>query len=399
MEISIKSFYSVTNLIYSSYSKIRNYLIPVKCALSINSNNYNKIKIQDLPDSTTNIEHFEKIESEEMWKMILCKINKCNKNLCNDPLKIKNNSNDHPSDRCNCKIIKTIQNKKMSISSGDGFFDAFYFAYANHDDVKITPDDVWLTIYFNFCKYVNANGEKIRYKITDKTTKDLIHVACLDNMDWDHFFDKIYVLFERNTKNDFVKNTNCDFTTTSQTEYIIYNFALISTLKKYFNYSKYHISCGIRNIYMGGTLEDWKSVLEKLIFLKKYDVDNILIKYVDDLVPIIKKFIDTYNGRTDVDFWNQIIDKKYRGYKNGLSSLNISGWLLLFFIDCKTKEEYTYAEIHMNILHANIMENICKKNKKINVIGGFAGVHVEKYNDTCPMHIYSPQLSMSLVSV
>jgi hypothetical protein len=35
---------------------------------------------------------------------------------------------------------------------------AFYDAYIQHGEVKITPDDVWLTIMFYFSKYVNGNA-------------------------------------------------------------------------------------------------------------------------------------------------------------------------------------------------------------------------------------------------
>lgn len=38
---------------------------------------------------------------------------------------------------------------------GNGFFSAFLYAYNNHGDVKLAPDDVWIAIMLYFSKYVN----------------------------------------------------------------------------------------------------------------------------------------------------------------------------------------------------------------------------------------------------
>jgi len=54
-----------------------------------------------------------------------------------------------------CKPTKAAQ-------FNNGFFSAFLYAYNIHGDVRITPDDVWLTIMLYFSKYVNDNSEELR---------------------------------------------------------------------------------------------------------------------------------------------------------------------------------------------------------------------------------------------
>jgi hypothetical protein len=44
----------------------------------------------------------------------------------------------------------------------NGFFHAFYEAYINHGDIKITPDEVWMVIMLYFSKYVDNNAEELR---------------------------------------------------------------------------------------------------------------------------------------------------------------------------------------------------------------------------------------------
>lgn len=50
----------------------------------------------------------------------------------------------------------------MSEENQNGFFAAFYEAYVNHGDLKITPDDVWMAIMLFFSKYVDENAEALR---------------------------------------------------------------------------------------------------------------------------------------------------------------------------------------------------------------------------------------------
>jgi hypothetical protein len=42
----------------------------------------------------------------------------------------------------------------LSFKHSNGFFKAIYDAYVQHADLKLTPDDVWLTIMLFFSKYV-----------------------------------------------------------------------------------------------------------------------------------------------------------------------------------------------------------------------------------------------------
>ena len=40
----------------------------------------------------------------------------------------------------------------------NGILGAFLDAYNNHGDVKITPDDIWISIMIYFSKYVSDNA-------------------------------------------------------------------------------------------------------------------------------------------------------------------------------------------------------------------------------------------------
>lgn len=82
----------------------------------------------------------------------------------------------------------------------------------------------------------------------------------------------------------------------------------MNTYQKYFSYGRCIPLCGIQNVHFGGNLEDWKNVLAKTQMLKDYDVDGVLKSYVGRISVILEKFIDTYNEKVDVDFWNKIMN-------------------------------------------------------------------------------------------
>ena len=62
------------------------------------------------------------------------------------------------------KILTYDENCKANQKAkfANGVFSAFYHAYNHHGDVKISPDDIWLTIMLYFSKYVNDNAEQLQ---------------------------------------------------------------------------------------------------------------------------------------------------------------------------------------------------------------------------------------------
>lgn len=47
----------------------------------------------------------------------------------------------------------------------NSFFDCFYYAYVNHGDLLLVPDDIWIMITFYVSTYIDENAERLRKKI------------------------------------------------------------------------------------------------------------------------------------------------------------------------------------------------------------------------------------------
>lgn len=93
---------------------------------------------------------------------------------------------------------------KPSISARfqNGFFSAFIEAYNCHGDVKLTPDDVWLTIMLYFSKYVNDNAEQLRSSFVNHQGKKKLTVITWGEQSetqWDEFFTLMVEEIRKNT--------------------------------------------------------------------------------------------------------------------------------------------------------------------------------------------------------
>ncbi len=54
-----------------------------------------------------------------------------------------------------------------SSTENHAIFSAFLFAYNSHEDIVLSPDDIWLMICIYFSQYVNENAEQLRTLFVD----------------------------------------------------------------------------------------------------------------------------------------------------------------------------------------------------------------------------------------
>jgi len=95
----------------------------------------------------------------------------------------------------------------------------------------------------------------------------------------------------------------------------------MGAMQKFFSY--YGVTlCGIPEITLLGTTEDWKSVRDRASALAEYDLEW----WTRELLPILDQFIAASEGRVDADFWKSIY--KVQG---GSGGPYISGWIVDLF--------------------------------------------------------------------
>ena len=69
-----------------------------------------------------------------------------------------------------------------SLSENHAVFSAFLYAYNSHEDILLSPDDIWMRICIYFSKYVNENAELLRSLFVDHEGKKKLTVVQLNQL-------------------------------------------------------------------------------------------------------------------------------------------------------------------------------------------------------------------------
>ncbi|CAF1395877.1 unnamed protein product [Adineta ricciae] len=268
-----------------------------------------------------------------------------------------------------------------------------------HTPTSLSPDDLWLMITIYFSKYVNSNSEQLRNLFVDHDgKKKLVVVEPVGKReeDWRDFFGKMQIQISKNVKSsEIVDNLINNFSTTTEIELVLSYACIMDTFQSYFEYSRCIPGCGIRNVHFQGTLFDWKLLKEKTEQLMSLTIRNdSFFQYLQNLIPILNEFIETYQGNVNVEFWNHIVDAK-RGRLRSGSAEYLNGWILKLFYDIEetNRDKITSSDIHLNSIQVPVqVENYSTGLKKTcYVLGGFHGI------DSTKDHIYKPVLSLVVI--
>ena len=221
----------------------------------------------------------------------------------------------------------------------DTFYKCIIDAYAKHQPITLSPDMIWLLICQGFSRYVNAHAEEMRPLFVSHSGKeDLVVLAQSDLLsgkaDWEKLMNDFSAQIEKNTKTDIAKTITADFSTTTLAERIASQTTLMESVKSYFDYTVIYIKCGIPNITIEGTPDDWQRVIEKTKNLQSYKIGT----WLNDLEPILNEFVKAAEGKPRQEFWQNIVKKKKidelnRGGCSLTKPTMIDGWILKFFPD------------------------------------------------------------------
>jgi len=186
-----------------------------------------------------------------------------------------------------------------------------------------------------------------------------------------------------------VSHLASDFTTTGHVERLLSSASIMDTFKEYFSYGRCIPCCGISNVHFLGSQADWERVLQKTKDLAKYSTKEgpSCVGYVEGLVPILEKFIDTYKGNVDVEWWNKIFNFTHGRLGSG-GCTYVSGWFLNFFYGLgSTKVDPSDIKARTLKVPVEIDNKLTGVKKDVHIVGGFGGV-------TKIENAYRPQMSM-----
>ena len=227
--------------------------------------------------------------------------------------------------------MSTEPQSSIRATLGNSFIGALLDAYNNHYAISIRPDDVWLSIVIALADYVDNHAEEMRSIFVIHQGKKKLVVNALSGEhtvgNWAGIIQQFSDLIDQNTVasvRDFIEPR---FTTTTANDSLIGRVALMGALKNYFSYGV-QCCCGIPQVTLMGTAEDWAKLKNKIVELGDRFAENQpqLGWWRDILLPIADQFIASYNGKPNEAFWQSCANH----ISGGSGPRYVSGWAIAF---------------------------------------------------------------------
>ena len=226
----------------------------------------------------------------------------------------------------------------------------FYTAHTNHYPIRIKPDDIWLLIVQAFSNHVNANSERLRHYFVNfdgkkqlKVEYNLSSIEQVNRKILEDFSEQINKQMKEYLGEKLVDILTPNFSTSTYDSKIVGKISIMGAFKKYFDYKMMLIGCGIPYIILEGTAQDYKEIISKAKELSKYEFDW----YINKIIPHIEKMVEAKEGKIDVDYFKNMIQKKeVTEQEYGPSGMfpqdvkydYICGWFLNFFAYLNIKD-------------------------------------------------------------
>lgn len=181
--------------------------------------------------------------------------------------------------------------------------EAVHVAFAQHRPLILSPDAVWLVISQGFAHHIHQNAEALRKRLVRHAGRKALQleVTEIGQELWPQFIQTFSSLIREASDPVLHETLICDFSTTSPAIRTASEVAIMDAYERYFRYQLVCI-CGIPEITVTGTPEDWRRMQERVEVLATYELE----RWVSRLRPILREFVATAEGKPDPDFWKAI---------------------------------------------------------------------------------------------
>lgn len=209
----------------------------------------------------------------------------------------------------------------------NAFLAAVHAAFSNHYPLVLTPDAIWICIAQGLAHHINSNAEKLRRHFVGHEGKETLTIIRDDFVKgspknpWPAVFDQFSEEIKKHVGEETHDLLTPEFSTTGPVERAAAQVVLMDCFKQYFCYRMVCI-CGIPEITLKGSVDDWKLLREKVLSLATYDLEW----WVDALRPILDQFVAAASGEVDKPFWSSI----YK-LKSAYGHYLINGWVVALF--------------------------------------------------------------------
>ncbi|WP_437298561.1 DUF4419 domain-containing protein [Sorangium sp. So ce426] len=207
------------------------------------------------------------------------------------------------------------------------FLQAVHAAFDHHYPLVLSPDDIWLCIAQGFGVHVNLHAEELRRRFVRHEGQKTLSIqrpafvkGSPDN-DWPGCFAEFsdYIAEHVGKARDLVV---ASFSTTGPVERAASEVVLMSAMQRYFRYEVV-TWCGIPEITLLGTPEDWRAIRRRAEVLAEYG----LTTWMRGLLPVVDEFVAVASGgAVNRGFW-----ASFYKHRSTSGDSSVTGWINALF--------------------------------------------------------------------
>lgn len=208
-----------------------------------------------------------------------------------------------------------------------GFMHAAVRAFADHHNLTISPDMIWLMIAQGFAYHINQDAEAFRTRFVAHSGKQQIvvirdeFVRGFEGNDWEGVFSEFSQQIQGIVGEDKHSLIVQTFSTTGIVEQAAIEVSLMDAMQSCFDY-RLITRCGIPYFNIEGEPSDWRKLRDAAARLEEYDLEW----WIPTLLPLLDQFVAASEGIENPEFWGSFF--KMEGMSGGPY---ISGHILQFF--------------------------------------------------------------------
>lgn len=236
-------------------------------------------------------------------------------------------------------------NASNIVGMENGFAVAVRMAYHYHLPLRLRPDHIWITILNSFGLFIEKNAKALRASFVMHEGKMDLCVGVppaweTDDslIEWEKVIGvgEICNLITENSQDDVTSAFESRFTTTDAVSLTASRIALMAGMKSYFNFSM-ETACGIRQVCLEGTLDDWTLLRARVARLADFPgVRDLIGHWFDKVDGVLLQLVRTYQNKPDKAWWSHIYTKNIVNGSGG--GVYLSGWFLDLFLYSRHQE-------------------------------------------------------------
>lgn len=226
----------------------------------------------------------------------------------------------------------------------NAIFETFMTAFDKHYSLVLSPDMIWLLIDQGIASQINEHAEELRDRLVgfegQKTLRIDVERDILQNEeDWPDVIQRMSDSIASNMKTPLTDLMTCDFSTTGMAELVSSQITLMESVKKYFKYELCFSGCGVPDVTLLGTPQDWEDIRSRLSGL-----DDLGLKWWrKELEPILDEFVNASNGKVNRRFWLDMVGRYSKeragtGICGGGGPAEYDGWFIKLFPFCEIND-------------------------------------------------------------